>query len=507
MDRRKAITAMAASGFAALPAVLSANGKEPAAKKSTPIIYASETGAKLDADVLLGGGTDDTAPLQAVLDSALETGGIYLVMDGAARITGLTLHANTTIACLNDSCGFFLSAQSNCAIVSNKHWVFSGERKDNNITLIGGTYNHNCKDQEHHVAKSSEQATFSFGDDKWVFGIEFYGVENLNIQNIIIRDQRTFALVIANWRYVNMENIRIDLDHYLWAQNQDGIHAFGPGEFLTIKNITGNSGDDFIALAPDEWDHVSSIRNVVIDGVFLNGADQGIRLLSRAKGRLDQVTIKNVMGSYKSFGFYIDHWFDGDGGDYGSITIDHVNLKQLEPNYHYTKPFLFRIAGKFENLTLKNIILQHPMDGRSMIDVGWPEPDDNHKFSSTYVKSLVVDGVQVLDDLSNDAETSYIKINTMVDRLIIRNIEVLRSEEKKGNGQFIDVYKDADIKTLFMYNVYLNSIRSLICNRGTVGLLKLNNVLGENMSGAFIREEGGGISQIEQHALSGADLR
>src|SRR5690606_17463170 len=114
-----------------------------------------------------------------------------------------------------------------------------------------------------------------------------------------------------------IENMLIDIQNYLWAQNQDGIHVFGPGEFLNMKNISGNAGDDFIAIAPDELDHVSSISNVVIDGVFLDQADQGVRLLSRSKGRLDQVIVRNVMGSYKSFGFYIDHWFEGEGGDYG----------------------------------------------------------------------------------------------------------------------------------------------------------------------------------------------
>jgi len=75
----------------------------------TKVIYASQTDAKLDSNVLTGGGTDDTLILQKVLDLALEYGGIHLIMDGAALITGLVLHSNTTIECLNKECGFYLA--------------------------------------------------------------------------------------------------------------------------------------------------------------------------------------------------------------------------------------------------------------------------------------------------------------------------------------------------------------------------------------------------------------
>ena len=78
-------------------------------------IYASETGAKLDSDVYTGGGTDDTAALQKALDTAKVEGGLRFVMDGAALITGLTVHSNTTLECLSDACGFFQADNSNRA--------------------------------------------------------------------------------------------------------------------------------------------------------------------------------------------------------------------------------------------------------------------------------------------------------------------------------------------------------------------------------------------------------
>ena len=115
----------------------------------TQILYASDY-AMLDSNVLTGGGTDDTAALQALLDQAEESGGLRLIMDGAALVTGLRVYPNTTIECLDTSCGFFLRDGSNDAILKNAHWDLE-EIRDNNITLIGGTYNHNCRGQQHDV--------------------------------------------------------------------------------------------------------------------------------------------------------------------------------------------------------------------------------------------------------------------------------------------------------------------------------------------------------------------
>lgn len=505
MNRRNALAVLAAT-TASLPAFPSTSlfwpqHKNGAGQPQTPVIYASQVGVKLDSDVLVGGGSDDTAILQGILDKAPEMGGLHLIIDGAARISGLIIHSNTTIQCLNKSCGFFLSAQSNCALLKNHNTVFLGDIKDKNITLIGGTYNHNCTEQVHHLENKNDGKGV-FGTDKWVIGMEFYGVENLTIRDITIRDQRTFAMLVANWKYVNMENILIDLQHHMWAQNQDGIHFWGPGEFLTMRNITGNSGDDFLALAPDENDHISTIRNVLIDGIFLDGADQGIRLLSRAEGRLDQVTIKNVMGSYKSFGFYIDHWFDGDGGDYGSILIDNVNLKQLAPNYHYTDPFLFRIAGKFQSLTLKNIVHHNPADSRSIIEIGWPKPDINHKFSSTHIKSLVIDGIQILEDSLKTTNASFIKVNTVVDNLVVRNVEIIKYNQDLAQGQLIEVYEEGRIKTLFMYNIYMNYVNCLVLNKGAVELMQLSNIIGHKMGDSFVQLVGGEIKELNEAGVN-----
>ena len=75
--------------------------------------------AKLDSSVYDGGGTDNTVALQALLDSVAELHHLHVIMDGATLVTGLKIHTNTTIECLNRDCGFFLAGGSDCSIIQN----------------------------------------------------------------------------------------------------------------------------------------------------------------------------------------------------------------------------------------------------------------------------------------------------------------------------------------------------------------------------------------------------
>ena len=84
--------------------------------------YASEYAA-LDSNVKTGGGTDDTQAIQKLLDNAPENP-VHLIMDGAALVGGLVFHSNTTIECLNQSCGFYLKDNSTVPLLQNSNQDF-----------------------------------------------------------------------------------------------------------------------------------------------------------------------------------------------------------------------------------------------------------------------------------------------------------------------------------------------------------------------------------------------
>ena len=424
-----------------------------------PILYASQHGAALNSDVYAGGGTDDTQALQAILDMALTQGRVHLVLDGAARISqSLKIHSNTTIECPDRSCGLFLSDGSNCSLLTNADWDLQTIR-NRNITLIGGVYNHNSPGQMHHREEEPEMHIVS----NLVFAMEFYGVEHFIMRDVTIANQRTWAMVMANWKYVNMDNIYIDRREREDHQNQDGLHFWGPGRFLTIRDIRGNAGDDFIALAPDEHDFKSSIEDVLIQGVQLEDVDQGIRLLVRGDGKLDRVVIRDVTGTYRSYGFYISPWFTGDGGHYGNIVFDHVDVRPMKNNYEYTPPFLFKIAGNIENLTLKNIYQHTPEYNHQLFYIGGhyvrnlPETDEH----PNKINRLIIDGLYIDERDPNGVPDSYFQLRSDVGFLSISNVNLQRSQDIPRKGSLIRVISGT-IKELRLLNVTTTGLEKLM---------------------------------------------
>jgi hypothetical protein len=450
---------------------------------------ASEAGAVLDSNVRTGGGTDDTAVLQALLDRAPTEGGVHLILDGAARVTGLTVYSDTTIECPNPSCGLFLADGADRAILRNAH-PSDGTVFDRHITLVGGTYNGNAAHQVHHT-----------DDNRWVTGMDFFGVEHLSVRHVIIRDQRTFALFVANFQHVYMHDVRVLLDTLIPEGNQDGLHFCGPGRFLTLRDIQGTSWDDFIALNADDghtyyaddgslaargWPHIGfgPITDVLIDGVTLDGAAQGVRFLSRIS-LIDRVVVRNVTGTYTSFGFFMDPFWER-GGNYGSILIENVDLRALPPNFDYMPNFLFALGGHHRHVTLRNITHLDACDSRRTVYI----EDD------AQIDHLRVDGFHVCEGESTPPGASQIIVNGQVDHLVLHGVTVRRPAGAAPAGALVEVIaRDVPhgIRRLVLDDVCAEGLDCLLLLRGgTVEHLTLRDAVGC----PAVREAGGTVGAL-----------
>ena len=421
--------------------------------------------AALDSNVYTGGGTDDTEALQRVLDMAKDGDGVWLVMDGAALVRGLKLYSNTTIECLSKDCGFFLADHANCAVVTNAIWD-DYELKTRNVKLIGGTYNQDCLNQDPFVL--GDKIMFAGGthyeahNRKYTFGLEFYGIEHLLVRDVTIRNFKKYAFAVGGFRNVTIEDCWLELPDHRNANNQDGFHFWGPGRFLTVRNVGGRVGDDFMNLGPDERDKVSSITDVLVDGVFLDDADQALRLLTRDKGRLDRVTIRNVIGTYRSFGFFINPWFlDETMGNFGHIFIENVELKSMEPNYTYRKPILFSLGGNIESIIMKNVRSHGEHDARALFEIGSVYHDPLCEQQKAYgdrqkLGTIVIEDLFVTANADEPQDTHYITVCEKVDRLMLKNVKIFKEQEP--NGMLIDLFDRGQIDTLLMENVYTEGV-------------------------------------------------
>ncbi len=448
-------------------------------------VHARQAGAKLDSNVATGGGTDDTAVLQAVLDRAKDGDGLRLILDGAALVRGLKVYSNTTIECLGTECGFFQADHSDCALLTNGS-PSAGTIFDRNISLLGGTYNQNCRNQAHHVPPDVHYSKAKY----MVVALGFFGVENLLVRDVTVRDQRTFAFLITNWLKVTMENIRLELPGFIHAGNQDGIHVQGPGRFLVLRNIQGRTGDDFIALNGDEetngepsWAHpqatVGPITDVLIDTVMVDDAAQVLRILSREHLH-DRITIRNVSGHYRSFGFYLSAWdykAKGMPGNFGSIVIENVDLRQTQANYTYTEPFLFRVSGKHQSLTLRNIQYHDPADDRYLVHLEGQTDIPDMGDTPADVESLVIDGLHIQDRGTAPQSRPYLRAAGRVRRLVLRNSELYCAPGKRP-VLLATAGEHARIDSLMIYNVSAENLGALVSNPDRrVGHLETSNVL------------------------------
>jgi hypothetical protein len=450
-------------------------------------VYAS-TVAALDSHVYRGGGTDDTQVLQAVLDRAKTEGGIHLIMDGAALVSHLEVYSNTTIECLTADCGFFQKDNSNCAIVTNANWNIT-DRTIKNITLKGGTYNQNCAHQAHDVPVTEETRPFnSYGDIRGVVALEFYGVENVLLRDVVIVDFRTYAFMTANFLHMTLERVWLELPGRMQAQNQDGFHFWGPGQFLTIRDCGGKVGDDIMNIGPDEGDGVSSITDVLVDGLFLDDADQSIRILSRGTGLVDRVTIRNVQGTYRSFGFYIDAWYPGNtAGNFGDIFIENVNLTHTAPNYDYRPPMLFSVGGDIRCLTLKNIRHEYPIDNRAIGEFGLPfyatTPDTIADYlypsgGKPVIQNLIIDGLTVLENEQSEG-MEQLRVFGEVGNLVLKNVLSVKDKGVSRSGNVLKVYPCGHVDNAIVSDVFSVGATKVIDGEENVNQLIKNNVISQ----------------------------
>ena len=102
---------------------------------------------------------------------------------------------------------------------------------------------------------------------------------------------------------------------------------------------------------------------------------------------------------------------------------------------------------------------------------------------NTYIKSLVIDGLHIYETDDKASDASYIKIMAEVDKMVVRDVEIVRSSEGDQKGCLIETYNTGKINTLFM-----------------------NNILGSEIGVSLIYVENGNINRINAGDVYGATL-
>lgn len=142
--------------------------------------------------------------------------------------------------------------------------------------------------------------------------IYFHNVENFSVEGITVKDQRWWAMAFMYARFGRIENINFELSGELsemgwWKdtwRNQDGIDLRVGCNNISISNITGQTGDDVIALtalnginereekveglSPDI--HDVSIKNIFATSVYC----AIVRLLNHQRNKIYNIVMDNI---------------------------------------------------------------------------------------------------------------------------------------------------------------------------------------------------------------------
>lgn len=123
--------------------------------------------------------------------------------------------------------------------------------------------------------------------------ISVHGCSNVNITNLIINSEKYSILISDSEKNesngITISNIKIEND--VTIISSDGIHIDGGCSNIYVTNVSGTTGDDFIALNAIEGIR-KTIKNVIIDNIKCSGY-AGIRLYGQLNCVIENVTINN----------------------------------------------------------------------------------------------------------------------------------------------------------------------------------------------------------------------
>lgn len=273
---------------------------------STRVLYASQMGCALNSDVYNGGGTDDSAALQAALNLA-SSKGYKLIVDGPALIsTNLVLPSNTKLEFLPGA-GLFLKPGANT-------WVFGNAQNTNyastNIVIEGGIINANGNFQTEYVTNG-----FRLNGAQGTHGAWFAGVDGLILRDLTIRSAKAYTFLFNDSRNVLVENCTSYYTNNCAVTNtlygNDGLHLYCNISNFRARDFRafGNQ-DDVIALMTDETDFTlpfkdprwttnsGTMSNIVIENVFVDNCKNTGKIQSYGSTNacVKRVQLRNIYG-------------------------------------------------------------------------------------------------------------------------------------------------------------------------------------------------------------------
>lgn len=384
------------------------------------------------------GASTDTArgTALAAAFSALSAGDTIEV--GPGTFSGISSTLELRAGCTlrgrgQDATTIKLADSANVALLSNKNIVAtaSASATDTNLTIADLTLDGNGSNQ----TRGTLSPAVAFKPI-----LRCWGVDGVTLKNVTFQYPANFSAWFADWKNVVCDNVNIVTA--TGVVYTDGLHFNGSGQYLTIRNIRGNSYDDFLALNADDDAALFSpysvtfngaIRDVLVDGWQMKDPLLGCRLLSSGTANgtgtgsvIDRVIVRNVTGTALNTILHADGYGGGDS-QIGSVTLDTVDVSIHDPTVYVNGANAVLVNQLVKNLTVRNFKKSSSPYVCPAINV----------LGSGNVSTLTVDGLQITE--AGAAATSQIIVSAgaYVGNFCLSNVSSYNST-KRTTGAIVN---------------------------------------------------------------------
>lgn len=214
-------------------------------------------------------------------------------------------------------------------------------------------------------------------------------VRRVMVRNITVRRSKAFAVHLANVRDFTVDGVTLD------EHGRDGVHVNGPASDGLIRNVSGVSHDDTVALNAWEWKNYApsfgAIHQIIIEDV--RGAPDGIpsansiRLLPGVKRFSDgtmldcpihDITIRRIT-DIRDFKLYDQSNLElGRDKDFsiGVGTLKNLRFEKLV----FHRPGSIQVHANSDGLAVSDVKLDFsPRDDFRLIELGPKSATYKHK--------------------------------------------------------------------------------------------------------------------------------
>ena len=292
----------------------------------------------------------------------------------------IVLSSNRQIVadCLAEICvkkGAKVLLLRNDAVVDGSYRVIDEkEGITENISIEGGIWSEECETRLGYGKSGAyDEANSLVGVSTCLL---FSGVKNLSIRNLTLKHSGGFAIQIGRCENFCLENIKFE------GCFADGVHINGFVKNGLVKDISGHTEDDLVALNMYDWENSTitngPLENVVVQNVLLEEGHRSFRIqtgvVPMKNGEIDcyikNLYLRNIKG-IAEFKMYLQtprYMGNPEGTRVGrmeNVYMENIDIYVGAPleGFERFQAFdsvighygAFEVGSNISNLTLKNI--------------------------------------------------------------------------------------------------------------------------------------------------------